>query len=219
MILKRIFLTLLLTIGCILSAWSMESSQKEFDDSICVEELYEVNDGELQFQTEEETVQVHDSIPVYRNKMQVEYTIKASKGKITIKRHVLSSEDTTLCEDRNIQALYPNVTPTVLSGILTPRKIKNDPENAYILDCCIKDEGETRTLTIDKLAGHPMKADSFMGVTVEFLSATEKLFYRSQERCNLQNLNAIQSECTMELTGKQDDKHRIQVVEDITLKF
>lgn len=192
----------------------------EVRDSIVFSQLYatEQEDAseEVSFTTEELTTQSHDGQAVFCNKRKVEYRIKPSKGKVTVKRRVLSSENSVACEDRKVQEVYPDVTEKLLSGVLTPKKIKTDGHHQIPVSKRAGDEDEG-VLVIDKLSQLPVKEETVMGVRIKYCELLEELHYASKQSMFFDKLKAVQSRIVIEQTNKDGEKHLIQLNENIHL--
>ena len=220
--LQKIMTTLGFMLGFVVQVFGMSALPKDSLENLNLPQLYAVQNGtegdEIHFKTEEKSVQYHDGQAVFSTRRTTEYQIRTTANKIVIKRHVISSDGSVLCADPKVQKLYPDMTAQLLSGVLTPRKIKTDHPGHI----AVKREGAEPSpgcrLVVDKLAQHPVEKEGFMGVTVEYETATEDLVYTSN-LVSLDALQTIQSEVALNLTEKSGQKHQIQVSETIRLIF
>ena len=221
---QKIIMGLFLLAGFTANALGMEQNvPANAEDSIAFAQLYVPGNAacpsDFSFTTEEKSVQSHDGQPVFCHKRTVEYKVKNTGSKVTVKRHVVSSETSVLCPDEKVQALYPDMTARLLSGVLSPKKIKTDSEAPFRINGQTALEGGKRTFTIDKLGQHPVKDDSFMGVTIHYRTGTEKLVYSNTDSYRFDALETVVSQIALDQTGKDDVKHSIELTETITLKF
>ena len=221
---QKLITILFLFAGCAAYALGMEPQNTgSAADSIVFSQLYTSGKAEcpsdFSFKTEEQSVQSHDGQPAFCHKRTVEYKVKNTGSKVTVKRHVVSSETSVLCPDEKVQALYPDVTAQLLSSILKPKKIKVDSQEPFLIRGQVSPAKEGRTFTIDKLMQHPVKDDAFMGVTIHFETATEELVFSTPTGNSLDALQAIRSRIVLDQTGKDGKKHQIELAETITLRF
>lgn len=185
-------------------------------DSVAVSQLYKINPCELTFNTEEQTIQSHDGQNVFCNKRQVEYRIVKTDSKLVIKRKVVSSENMILCEDMDLQMIYPDVTSILFCGLVKPGKIKTEDMLKSKLACSISKSGSDYVLVLDKISKAPKKEEKIMGETVFYDECTEKLKYSSSNgTISLDAINEIISKISIRVTRKDGSKHHVELMENI----
>lgn len=191
-------------------------------DSMTVSQLYEIENKvipcEITFNAEVQTTQRHDGQNMFCNKRQVEYRITKTEKKLVIKRKVISSKNTVICEDKTLQMIYPDVTSTQLCGLLKPGKMKTEDMLKSKIKCSVSKSGDFYVLVLDKSGKVAGREETFMGETVSFDKCMEELRYVSSDgTMSLDVINEIVSSISGWVTQKNGSRHHVEIIENIVV--
>lgn len=209
----------LLAIGLCTSVCGQESGKDNF---LTISRFFCICDKDrangVKICTEEQTVQNHDGKDVFCTKRKVEYQITETSSKLVIKRKVLSSETTTLCDDKEQQIrIFPNVTSHMLSSVLKPKKMKTQEISIREMPWSVSRSADGRTVTFDKFSCVRVKPQTLFGETTTYDGMTEQVQYKSADSYCLDTIEKIVSEKDISTIQKNGAKHKITVVETIVV--
>ncbi len=204
------------------NAFGFNNQEPTTTDSINVARLYEVSNKvkpfTLTFSTEEQTIQAHDGQDVFRDKRTVEYRVTETDSKIVIKRKVLHSEKAVLVADKNTQDIYFDATSVLLCGLLKPQKTNLQELAPYKVACSYSQSNGDSEITLYKINRLSKREETYLGETVRFEDATEKLQYKSGEnKFMLDGIKKIVSKLNLSVIHKNGTKHKVDIVETVVI--
>lgn len=215
---RRTVFACLLAIGLCTSVCGQETVQKYLKVSQIFKLCDKGDPDGTKIYTEEVCIQNHDGKDVFCTKMKVEYHITETSKKLVIKRKVLSSENSTLCDDKEQQLqIHPDVTSRwSVTSILKPRKLKAKYMWA-ILGCPVTQSADGHTIEFDKSESFREESFKLFGQTVSYDRSIERIQYKSADSYCFENIEKIVSEKDISVTKKNGTKHNITIVKTIVV--
>lgn len=205
-----------------LNLFGMNENCENPEDSITLSQIYKIKNfkghNQVVLKTTEKTVQSHDGQVVFVNNRLVEYIITHNKDKIIVKRKILSSENQEVNNDKEIQKLYPNMTATLLSCVLSPKRIHIKDKPSTSIPKKQFDNNKGVIIILNKLPLLTRQEDSFFGVNILYERSTEKLCYTSLDSFDFTLLTDIISTINLKMTDRKGNIHEVCLEETIMVK-
>lgn len=205
-----------------LNLFGMNENCENPEDSISLSQIFLIKSfkghNQVVLKTSEKTVQSHDGQNVFVNNRLVEYIITHKKDKIIVKRKILSSENQEVNNDKEIQNLYPNMTATLLSCVLAPKRIHTKDKPSTLIPKKQFDNNNGAIIILDKLPLLARQEDSFLGINIRYERSTEKLCYTSLDSFDFTSLTDIISTINLKMTDRKGNIHEVCLEETIMVK-
>ena len=155
---------------------------------------------------------------MFRDKRTVEYRVTETDSKIVIKRKVLHSEKAVMVADKNTQDIYFDATSVLLCGLLKPQKTNLQELAPYKVACSYSQSNGDSEITLYKINRLSKREETYLGETVRFEDATEKLQYKSGEnKFMLDGIKKIVSKLNLSVIHKNGTKHKVDIVETVVI--